>query len=200
VSPEAVEPQEACGPARFRTASVSPFHRRIAAFAGPIDCRRQAAGLAPSLLAWPSTILGQRPAPSSTIRGLAGCPSSKSTSPVVPSFPLVSRIENAPHIARSQGDCLQTSVFRGSQSCVLSLSISFPVFCLTPDARTTDRPTGQSSAVTAAPVTERLSRRRHWLRPSSGPFGLPHSRVWVSLDAKRPHNAGSRRLRWLRQR
>ena len=48
-------------------------------------------------------------------------------------------------------------------------------------------------------ITERLSRRRHWLRPSSSRPGCLTARVWVSLDAKRPQNAGSRRHRWLRQ-
>jgi hypothetical protein len=79
------------------------------------------------------------------------------------------------------------------------LVFPFPVFCLRLTPARPDRPPGQSSAVTVAPVTERLSRRRQWLRPSSPRPGCLTVRVWVSLAAKRPHNAGSRRLRWLRQ-
>jgi hypothetical protein len=52
--------------------------------------------------------------------------------------------------------------------------LSFLVICLRLTPERADRPAGQSSAVTVAPVTERLSRLRHWLRPSSAPSGLPH--------------------------
>src|SRR5205807_2298290 len=61
-----------------------------------------------------------------------------------------------------------------------------------------DRPAGQSSPVTVAPVIERLSRLRHWLRPSSavtqGTVPIPGVRVCLAATARLKRLRGLTRI------
>src|SRR4051812_4346307 len=70
----------------------------------------------------------------------------------------------------------------GGRQSLLRVPSRSPVsnLCLRLTPERPDRPAGHSSAVAVAPGTERLSRRRHWLRPSSGSSGAAQPRLGLS--------------------